>query len=69
MYLFSFVLSFSNLCIKALSHWARHDKAKQFADERSFHTEREMIDYLRLIHACTIGAADQEYIFPHVCIS
>ncbi len=55
--------------IKAVSHWARCEKARRIADERCFHTERETIDHLLLIHACTLGGADQQCIFPQICIS
>lgn len=48
--------------VKALSHRAGHDKAKQNADEQCFHTEREMTDCLQLIHERVIVGADRECI-------
>ncbi len=44
-------------------------KVSRIADERCFHTERETIDRLLLIHACTLIGADQQCIFPQICIS
>ncbi len=52
--------------LKAVLHWARWEKARRIPDGRCFHTERETINRLLLIHACTLGGADQQCIFPHV---
>ncbi len=38
-------------------------KMRRIADERNFHTEREMIDHFLLIHACTLGGTDRRQLF------
>ncbi len=43
--------------------------AMRIADERCFHTERETIDCLLLFHACTLGGANQQCVFPQMRIS
>ncbi len=62
---------YSSLCysLKAVSHWTRCEKARWIADERCFNTERETNVCLLLIHACMLGGADQQCIFPQICIS
>ncbi len=57
-------------CLKAFSHSA-YEKVRRITRECCFHTERETNVRLLLIHACTLGGADQQCIFPSciVCIS
>ncbi len=62
-------VKYSRLTVKAVSHWARCEKARRIGDERCFHTEHETIDRLLLIYACTLGGSDQQCIFPQICTS
>ncbi len=50
---------------KAVSHGARCEKARRSADKHCLHIKHKMIEHL---HACTLGGANQQCIFPQIYV-